>query len=127
MRIRIADVFEGKNTLIMRFHSPVGSGTALWNDAVPKSGDIVDVEFDLDEVFSWGKNMTPSSEKTPKIIAIGDSTYITAELFHSENEECTALRLGDSTILIELDGPIPQAPGFVEIRAARIQLYPTNV
>lgn len=109
------------------FQSPVGSGTALWSDSVPKAGEIVDMEFDLDEVFSWGKNMTHSSEKTPKISAIANVTYITAELSQGADEKCAVLKLSDSIILIELDGPIPLESGFVELRAAKIHLYPTNI
>ena len=81
----------------------------------------------LDEVFSWGKNMTHSSEKTPKISAIANVTYITAELSQSADEKCAALNLSDSIILIELDGAIPLQSGFVGVRAAKIRLYPTNI
>ncbi|WP_404487910.1 hypothetical protein ABWL43_12380 [Pseudomonas sp. HT11] len=127
MKIRIIDTFSELGVLHVSFQSPVGSGTALWSDSVPKAGEIVDVEFDLDEVFSWGKNMTHSSEKTPKISAIANVTYITAELSQSADEECAALNLRDSIILIELDGAIPLQSGFVELRAAKIHLYPTNI
>lgn len=127
MKIRIIDTFSELGALHVRFHSPFGSGTALWSDSVPKAGEIIDVEFDLDEVFSWGKNMTHSSEKTPKITTLANVTYITAELSQGADEECAALKLSDSIILIELDGPIPLQPGFVEVRAARIYLYPTNI
>ncbi|WP_369303266.1 hypothetical protein [Pseudomonas sp. N2-5-1-1] len=127
MKIRIIDTFSELGVLHVSFQSPVGSGTALWSDSVPKAGEIVDMEFDLDEVFSWGKNMTHSSEKTPKISAIANVTYITAELSQGADEKCAVLKISDSIILIELDGPIPQESGFVEVRAARIHLYPTNI
>lgn len=127
MKIFITDIFSGQGVLHVSFHSSVGDGVAVWNGAQPKAGDIVNVEFDLDEVFSWGKNMTHSSEKTPKITAIADVTYITAELSQGADKECAALKLSDSIILIELDGPIPLQSGFVEVRAAKIYLYPTNI
>lgn len=127
MKIRIIDTFSEPGLLHVSFQSPVGSGIALWSDSLPKADEIVDVEFDLDEVFSWGKNMTHSSEKTPKISAIANVTYITAELPQSADEKCAVLKLSDSIILIELDGPIPLEAGFVEVRAARIHLYPTNI
>ena len=52
MKIRIVDTFTELGLLHVSFQSPVGSGIALWSDSVPKAGEIVDVEFDLDEVFS---------------------------------------------------------------------------
>lgn len=127
MKILITKKIFDNGVLHVKFHSPFGSGTALWDGIAPNISEILDVEFDLDEVFSWGKNITPSSEKTPKIAVTADVTYITAELTHGADEECSALRLGDSIILIELDGPTPQESGFVEVKAARIHLYPTNI
>ncbi|MFT0476958.1 hypothetical protein ACMSI6_24050 [Pseudomonas antarctica] len=127
MKIRIIDIFSELGVLHVSFHSPVGSGTALWSDSVPKAGMNIDMEFDFDEFFSWGNNMTHSSEKTPKITAIANVTYITAELSRGADEECAALNLSDSIILIELDGPPPLASGFVEVRTSRIHLYPTSI
>jgi hypothetical protein len=127
MKILITDVFSGQDVLHVRFHSPVGGGIALWNGSAPKTGETVDVEYDLDEVFSWGKNIMPSSEKTSKINVIADTIYIIAELTPSADRTCAALNLCDSIILIELEGPIPLKSGFVEVRAARIHLYPTNI
>ncbi|KMT54866.1 hypothetical protein [Pseudomonas fildesensis] len=127
MKIRITEAFSDQGTSHVKFHSHNGSGRALWNGTAPKIGEIVDVEIDLDEAFSWGKNITPSSSKTPQITVLNGTTQITAELMQGADEKCAALQLGDSIILIELDGPIAQKSGFVEVKATRIQLYPTNI
>ncbi|KTC19612.1 hypothetical protein AO391_15780 [Pseudomonas marginalis ICMP 9505] len=126
MKIRITEALFTDDTLLVGFRSSAGNGKALWIGTQPKIGDEVDVELDLDEVFSWGENLISSLRNTPHITVINEVTRITAEIIHGADEECAALKFGDSIILIELDEPIPQKSGFVEIRAKKIHLYPTN-
>ncbi|MBP2875113.1 MULTISPECIES: hypothetical protein [Pseudomonas] len=127
MKIRITEILSTTDTLLVRFQSSIGSGAALWAGITPKIGDEHDVEFDLDEIFSWGRSITPSSDTTPQIIEIKGITQITAELTQVADEECAALQLGDSIVLVELDRPITQKSGYVDVRATRIVLYPTNI
>ncbi|NVZ54137.1 hypothetical protein HX792_27675 [Pseudomonas sp. B6002] len=126
MNILITAAIPADDGLSVSFHSPAGSGTGTWMGITPKIGDELDVEFDLEEVFSLGKNLMPSSRKTPSITVENKVTYITAELIQDEDGEYTALKFGDSIILIELDEPLTQKVGFVEVTASRIRLYPTN-
>lgn len=127
MKIVVFDTFSYLNVLHVKFHSPFGDGTALWSDTAPKIGEIIDAEFDVEEIFSWNINMKPTSEKSSKIKMKDSLIQITAELVQADEDGCAALKLGDSIILIELDGPIPQKSGFVELSATAIQLYPTHI
>lgn len=126
MKIQITATTSAEDELLVGFQSSAGGGTALWVGPVPKIGDELDVEFDLEEVFSLGKNLMPSSRKTPSITVENKVTYITAELIQDEDGEYTALKFGDSIILIELDEPLTQKVGFVDVTVSRIRLYPTN-
>ncbi|MGA9705189.1 hypothetical protein [Pseudomonas sp.] len=127
MKIQITDLQEVLDAALVNFQSEIGNGTARWVGTTPKIGDELDVELDLDEVFSWGKNLIPSSRNAPYITVIGKVTHITAEIIQDSSEECTALKFADSIILIETDEPIPQPSGFVELRATNVYLYPTNL
>ncbi|KAB0563947.1 hypothetical protein C9383_15135 [Pseudomonas palleroniana] len=127
MKIRVSEVISDANTIRVSFHSPVGSGTALWMGISPAIGEEQDVELDLDEVFTWGKNIIPSSRKTPKINIINGLTQITAQIIQNPDGEWTALKLGDSIVLIELDELPTQKSGFVELKATKIHLYPTSI
>lgn len=100
---------------------------ALWSDPAPEIGEDLDVEFELDEVFSWQKNIMPSIEKTPQITFTNDTHSIIGKLIQDGDDSCAALKLGDSIILIELDEPIRQELDLVELRVNTIHLYPTNV
>lgn len=127
MKIRVTDIFSKQNILHVSFHSAIGEATALWGDIAPKIGEIIDVEFDFEEVFSWNRNVKPTSEKSSTIKMEDSLIRITAELVHADEEGCAALKFGDSIILIELEGPISQKSGFVELSATAIQLYPTHI
>ena len=116
-----------KGTLYVKFQSPSGNATALWSGTTPENNEILDVEFDLDDVFSWGKNIKLSNKKTPHITTINGVTQITAEVIKNQDEECAALKINDSIILIDLEKPMAEKTGWVQVSTARIRLYPTNI
>ncbi len=127
MKIRVTYVVSDQDILRVRFNSPFGDGVALWSDPAPEIGEDLDVEFELDEVFSWQKNIMPSIKNTPQITFTNDTHSIIGKLIQDGDDSCAALKLGDSIILIELDKPIRQELDLVELRVNTIHLYPTNV
>ncbi|WP_139372480.1 hypothetical protein [Pseudomonas fluorescens] len=127
MKTRITHRLSDQDTSHIIFQTSFGIGKTQWSGPGLKMGEPLDVELDLDEIFSWNRNIFPTHEVTSRISIVGNSTYITAELAHLTGDDCAALKLGNSIILIELDSPLPQQSGFVEIRATTIHLYPTNV
>ena len=52
MKILITEIFESQSELLVKFHSEIGNGIALWNGVKPKTGDILDVGLEINEVFS---------------------------------------------------------------------------
>ncbi|OPA88558.1 hypothetical protein BFW86_16055 [Pseudomonas fluorescens] len=127
MKIRVTEAFIDKDTMHVKFQSSVGNATASWSGSAPKINEILDVEIDLDDIFSWGKNIRPAIAKTPHITVINGVTLVTAELIQGKDKECAALKLGDSVILIEFDEAPAENSGFVEVSTTKIQLYPTNI
>lgn len=126
MKILITEIFESQSELLVRFHSEIGNGIDLWNGVTPKTGDTLDVELDINEVFSWQKNIESSSTEASLITAINSTVQITAKLIQGANENCVALKLGDSIILIEIEESLPQKSCFVQITTTKLHLYPTN-
>ena len=126
MRIHINQVHEDQSELFVEFYSPNGNGIGLWNGTAPKIGDTLDVELDINEAFSWQKNIKYSSDKKSLITTINNTTHITAKLIQGINDNCAALKLGDSIILIEVEEPLPRTSGFVQVTTTKLNLYPTN-
>lgn len=127
MKIRVTDTVSDQGILHVRIHFPFGNGVALWSSPTPKIGEDLDVEFELNEVFFWRKNIIPSLKKTPQITFTNDTHSIIGKLIQDKDDGCAALKLGDSIILIELDEPIKEECDFVELKVNFIHLYPTNV
>lgn len=127
MLIKINKILSIEDILFVDFLSPTGSGNAAWVGVSPTAGDELDVEFDLDQVFSWGRNITSSSRTSPLITVINGEIHITAEIIQNAGGEWVVLKLEDSAILIELEEPITQKSGFVEVTTKKIHLYPTNI
>ncbi len=126
MRIHINKVREDQSELFVEFYSPNGNGIGLWNGTAPKIGDTLDVELDINEAFSWQKNIKYSPDKKSLITTINNTIQITAELIPGIKDNCLALKLGDSIILIEVEEPLPRKSGFVQITTTKLNLYPTN-
>lgn len=127
MKIQITHIHEHQNALHVTFHSLLGDGIAQWDGLAPNIGEDLDVELDMDEVFSWQTNIMLSSDRTPSISTLDSVTRIIAELIESTDDEFKALRLGNSIILIELDKPLPNKSGFVEVSTTKIRLYLTAI
>lgn len=127
MKIRIMEVLTLENTLCVTFVSPAGRGSAEWFGINPTVGEELDVEFNLDEVFLLGKNLMSSCRESPFIDIVNGVKHITAEITKNTGEEWIALKLKDSLFVIELDEPLTQKTGFIEIIASRIQMHPTNI
>lgn len=127
MKIQVTDILPDKGTLRVTFNSPFGRGTALWIGPPLKTIETLDVELELNDVFSWGQNIMPSSGQTPEITSVNGTHKIIGELIQSGDHRCAGLKLGDSVILIELDKLITHESSFVEVRSTDIFLYPTNI
>ncbi|WLI31107.1 hypothetical protein PSH61_08345 [Pseudomonas rhodesiae] len=112
MKIRITEAFSVEGTVYVKFQSLSGNATALWSGTAPKNNEILNMEIDLEDVFSWGKNIKPSNKKTPHITTINGVTQITAEMIKNQDEECSALKVNDSIILIDLEKPIAEKKGW---------------
>ncbi|WP_236219332.1 hypothetical protein [Pseudomonas rhodesiae] len=111
MKIRITEAFSVEGTVYVKFQSLSGNATALWSGTASKNNEILNMEIDLKDVFSWGKNIKPSNKKTPHITTINGVTQITAEMIKNQDEECSALKVNDPIILIDLEKPIAEGWG----------------
>lgn len=127
MEIKIINVLSSLKMPVVEFRCAHGDGIASWHSLAPEVGEFLDVEVDLNEVFSWKKNITLSSATSPKISVKNGMTFITAKVVPGADYECAALQLGCSIILIDIEGIRVQESDFVEAITNTISLYPTNI
>ncbi|WP_411379944.1 hypothetical protein [Pseudomonas sp. MPB26] len=124
MKIKINQLHENQDELLVTFCSPIGNGIALWSGIKPTIGETLYVELDIDETFSWQKNIFLSPANKSLITVINGTVKITAKLIQGTEYKCAALKLDDSIILIELEDPSPQGSEFVQISTRKLYLHP---
>ena len=109
------------------FSTLYGTGRSLFSSSTLEENQTYDVEINLDDDFIWNKNIIPSANCTPSIHFYSGKLFITAELVSNEEDDCSALRLGDSIILISSNKTGRPLPVFVDIVAQETSLHPTNI
>ncbi|NMX94480.1 MULTISPECIES: hypothetical protein [unclassified Pseudomonas] len=127
MIVKILSVFTHRDKPYVNYETSAGCGVATWIGPTPKVGEHIDVEFDLSDIFCWKDNITQSPQHEEKIEIIDSTTYITAELILRSDDNCAALRIGSSIILIDLKEKPDHAPKYVNLKTTNISLYPTNI
>ena len=127
MIVKILSILSHRDKTYVNYETPAGCGVAAWIGPTPKVGEHIDVEFDLNDIFCWKNNITQSPQHEEKIEIIDSITYITAELILGNDDNCAALRIGSSIILIDLKEKPDHAPKYVNLKTTSISLYPTDV
>ena len=127
MIVKILNIFSHREKSYVNYETSAGRGVATWIGPIPKIGEYIDVEFDLNDIFCWKDNITQSPQHEEKIELIDSTTYITAELIFGHDGNCAALRIGSSIILIDLKEKPDNAPKYVNLKTTNISLYPTNI
>lgn len=128
MLIKIIENLAETDSLKVKFSSEFGNGTALWSSShpKPKAGEEYDVELEIDEIFTWGLNAKAQTKVLESINTIESKTVITAKAI-SIQQNCTALKIGKTIILIELKEPPTHPLNHIELTLKKLQLYPTNI
>ncbi|NMZ02172.1 hypothetical protein HBO04_18795 [Pseudomonas proteolytica] len=127
MIVKILNIFFHRDNPYVNYEASAGCGVAAWIGPMPKIGEHIDVEFDLNDIFCWEDNITQSPHLEEKIEIIDSTTYITAELLLGNDDNCAALRFGTSTILIDLKEKPDRIPKYVNLKTTKTSLYPTNI
>ncbi|MDR0191407.1 hypothetical protein RCO22_20875 [Pseudomonas yamanorum] len=127
MIVKIADVFSKDSTLHVSFRSPTGNGVAVWIGSAPEVGQQYDVELNLDNIFYWGENIKPADSNVDFLYFKNGATHLVAELISVDDDNCAAIRIGGSVVLIEIDEAPAQKPSYVDLTTTEIHLHPTYV
>lgn len=110
------------------FTSAYGQGQAEWYGAPPTVEREYDVELEIPQALTWGKEITPESKTRPTIGVTEDGyNYIIGFLEQVEEDGCLTIRLGSSIVLIEATGTAIIGGGYVRVRFERLVLYDTGL
>ncbi|WP_139834263.1 MULTISPECIES: hypothetical protein [unclassified Pseudomonas] len=130
MKITITRIVEFHLDIAhVEFSTSYGEGLSNFIGPKPVENQAHDVEIDIEDEFTWNVNIFFSDKQSPSIYSSAEFLHITGELMDITADGCGVLRIGNSLALISLN-PIhieKTTPFFVEIKAKKTFLYPTNI
>ncbi len=128
MNIIITKIIRNSaNETQIEYSSAYGTGVSTFIGPPPKKDQVLDVEIDINDNFSWGKNLATSKKKAPSIYYKNGKTFITAELLTIEDDDCGVLKIGDCIALISVEKQNQTFPLFVDMISTDISFYPNNL
>lgn len=123
-------VLEVKKTVsddtLVRFTSDYGSATGMWMDDDPQPGRACTVDIEIDDTFTWGENIWQISDGDFDVEEKKDGIYMKGIIENVDEYGMGALRVGDTTIVIEFEGKVPKIPKdglCVCLTTAEIELH----
>ncbi|MBI6871797.1 hypothetical protein [Clostridium aciditolerans] len=101
---------------------------AEWDGNKPEKNREYDVELDIDENFTWGKNIVSTTKNKSLIRQSGKYITIVAKLDFNYEDNFASIDMNESVILIELEGLQHNVSGeCVELNCRTINVHDTNL
>lgn len=122
--IKIIEIIDSQ----VRFSSLLGNGIAIWKGELPQVGYSYFIEFDIDNVFEWGVDITRAKHKAASINTVNSKVIFNAEIISYENDGILTVSLGGDIIFLEISGN-PNVNGYVSFSAPvnNISIYPVEL
>jgi hypothetical protein len=127
MQVKIDKINEKETgEIYIEFSSLYGNSTGLWSGEKPILNKSYYVEVEVPQKLKWGIDIVKIDSSEYRIWNEQETVFINAQIDSVDDDNCLAIRLGDSIVLIETSG-IPYAVGdFLEIVVSKIVLYDIN-
>ena len=127
MQIKILNIEESLNRILIKFESAIGIGAGIWVGDLPTLGEVTDIEFDIDDDLEWGKNITMTDEHTSMITIKNDHLSFIAQVISYERDGCLTVNLGETIVFLDLENAPLNIKDWVVVKAKSISLFPTNM
>ncbi len=128
MKIKITDILrESEHSVLVAFHTDVGSGKAIWQGGLPQVGKDYDVEFDIPDTLTWGRDLIEANNAGFSISSSADSLLLQGQLEQVDDDGGITVRVGDALILAQANAGKKALGKHVQIIAKHASLYDTNV
>lgn len=128
MNITIKSIRKNStDKIFVEYSTPYGDGVSEFIGSTPEENQSYDVELNIDDDFIWGENLTPSKKNAASIHFDLGKSYITAELIAIEDDDCGALKIGNSISLVSIKKNHHDLPLFVDIISKKVSLHPTKI
>ncbi len=108
---------------VIEFTCRYGSGRGVWSEAAPQLGREYHVEIDIDQPLHIGVNTKATDDEVPRIEDSGSQVTLVARIESLFDDGAASLRLGDSLILVALEGAFPTIGSWVKVSLPHIKVY----
>ncbi len=128
MKIKITDILrESEHSVLVAFHTNVGSGKAIWQGGIPQVGKDYHVEFDIPDTLTWGRDLIEANNAGFSISSSADNLLLQGQIEQVDEDGSITVRVGDALILAQANAGKKALGKHVQIIAKRASLYDTNI
>lgn len=127
MNIIIEKITKNEDLIFVDFSSDLGSSRAVWAGEKPVLGSSYDVEIDIDDDLVWGEDIVTASKSTCMVSSSENKFCLVAKVISSESDGCLSVALGNSVLLLDVEGLPGDISGVIECNASEVKLYSTNL
>jgi hypothetical protein len=122
MRIVLTKIEKSTDQLLVAFKCDYGFGIAHWLSDSPNVDSEYEVEIDCDDVLKIASNTQETDEITYSISSDGRNTTFVANIDDVYEGGTVALRFGNSIMVAEFDGELPEKGEWYRVTTNRMEL-----
>ncbi len=129
MRVQVIKILsDHPKEPLVEFQSPYGIGRAIWAESVPELFQDYNVEYEIPETLVWGETIVRMDEETMAITYEENVLLLYGQLEHVDEDGLGIVRLGESTILVEIEALEKGFPlnSYVRLFLKQAVLYDTH-
>jgi len=112
------------NQNIVTFSSEFGAGMAEWHGEIPKINSKYDVEFEIEELLTWGVDINQINEQPCSMYMENEKLIVIGRLESVDEDGYTVVRLGKSIIPLVVKDIPQQETLYVKALINNVILFP---
>lgn len=112
------------NQNIVTYSSEFGTGKAEWHGEIPTINSKCDVEFEIEDLLTWGVDINRINEQPCSIYMGKDKLIIIGQLESVDEDGYTVVRLGKSIIPLVVKDIPQQETMYVKALISKVILFP---
>lgn len=126
MKIKIEKLAITNSIIFVDFSTKYGVAVAQWIGAQPNLGDQYDVELEVDEKLTWGKNIFPITNVEISMSFESDLFNLVGEVVANEEDGCVVLAMGENVVLLDVENFPRDFLGLIKLQVPLLKIYPVD-
>lgn len=124
MKIRVNNIISDNPDCIISCTSKFGDILLTWKDSIPEISKEYDVEFDTDEILTWGDDISLTEESEPEIYMEKDAVVIIGTLESVDDDGFMVVRMENYILTFETQGKALHNGTKIRLKVPSLEAYP---